>query len=229
MFPQRRGSVMRSEGKMIVGVPNNERLQEPTLTLLARAAMPVRLASRACVGDVTGKHPARVVLLRSRDMPDAVERGVVTVAVTTQSMVAESERNVAELALLSFSHYRVVIASRVLDSVSELRGRSVATTFPRLTARYLHEQGIDNVAIFTVTGSTEAYAASGAVDAIVDICASGATLRANALRPIGEILRAQAVLITASRLSDDVRSDVEALAARLGAASSPYSSAQEQR
>ena len=73
----------------------------------------------------------------------------------------------------------------------------VATKYVNLTRRFFAEHGVADYRIVESLGATEGAPASGAAELIVDITTTGATLAANALKPLddGMILRSQATLI----------------------------------
>ena len=73
----------------------------------------------------------------------------------------------------------------------------VATKYVNLTRRFFAEHGVADYRIVESLGATEGAPASGAAELIVDITTTGATLAANALKPLddGTILRSQAKLI----------------------------------
>ena len=73
----------------------------------------------------------------------------------------------------------------------------VATKYVNLTRRFFAEHGVADYRIVESLGATEGAPAAGAAELIVDITTSGATLAANALKPLddGVILRSQATLV----------------------------------
>ena len=73
----------------------------------------------------------------------------------------------------------------------------VATKYVNLTRRFFAEHGVAHYRIVESLGATEGAPASGSAELIVDITTTGATLAANALKPLddGVILRSQATLI----------------------------------
>ena len=73
----------------------------------------------------------------------------------------------------------------------------VATKYVNLTRRFFAEHGVADYRIVESLGATEGAPAAGAAELIVDITTTGATLAANALKPLddGVILRSQATLV----------------------------------
>ena len=72
-----------------------------------------------------------------------------------------------------------------------------ATKYVNLTRRFFREHGVADYRIVESLGATEGAPAAGAAELIVDIATTGATLSANALKPLddGVILRSQATLV----------------------------------
>ncbi|MDX2138411.1 MAG: ATP phosphoribosyltransferase [Chloroflexota bacterium] len=77
------------------------------------------------------------------------------------------------------------------------RNLRVATTFPFMARQFLHTQGIHHFTIVNAEGAIEAAPTIGYADIIVDLVATGTTLRENHLKPLsdGVILQSQACLI----------------------------------
>jgi ATP phosphoribosyltransferase len=85
------------------------------------------------------------------------------------------------------------------------RSIRIATTYPLMTRRFLHERGIHYFTIVNAEGAIEAAPTIGYADAIVDLVQTGTTLRENHLKPVsdGVILESQACLIGNVRLLRD--------------------------
>ncbi len=76
----------------------------------------------------------------------------------------------------------------------DLAGRRIATSFPRVTAAYLADAGVE-AQVVEVRGAVEVTPQLGVADAVVDLVASGGTLRMNGLRPVSTLLASEAVLV----------------------------------
>jgi ATP phosphoribosyltransferase len=158
--------------------------------------------------------------VRADDIPEYVQDGVVDCGITGLDIVRERAADVAELLLLGFGACTLeaaVPAESTAQSLEDLRGARVATSFPRL-ARDLMPTPIELV---DVHGSVELAPRLGLADAIVDLVSSGSTLRTNGLRSIARLLESEAVLIGASDAKPDAlhlagvfRSVVDARGAR---------------
>jgi ATP phosphoribosyltransferase len=81
-----------------------------------------------------------------------------------------------------------------IQDPSELDGCRIATSFPRITERYLHEHNA-KVHLVPLAGSVEIMITLGVADAIVDLVETGSTLAANRLRVLTDIGHYETVLI----------------------------------
>jgi len=139
----------------------------------------------------------RYILCRASDVVTYVEYGVADVGIAGLDKLRESERNVYEPLLLPFGHCRLALCGLVERPDVPLRYMSqpsVATSFPKLTARFFREQGI-NAEVIRLSGSVELAPLLGLSDLIVDLVETGSTLRANGLTEIETIMEIQSVLI----------------------------------
>ncbi len=80
----------------------------------------------------------------------------------------------------------------------------VATSYPKLTADFFRQRGV-NAEIITLKGSVELAPLVGLADLIVDIVQTGSTLRANGLVEFRTIMHSQDVFI-ANRASYRLKS-----------------------
>ena len=81
-------------------------------------------------------------------------------------------------------------------------GRRIATSFPRVTAAHLAAARCE-AQVVEVRGAVEVTPQLGVADAVVDLVASGSTLRMNGLGPIATLLASEAVLVARAGLPND--------------------------
>ena len=114
----------------------------------------------------------------------------------------------------------MVVATKDESSVRSAeqlpRGTRVATSFPRIAARYFDALGIE-IEIAPVSGATEIAPHLGVADVIVDISSTGSTLRVHGLREIGSIMSSTARLVASpgTLVDPEARARVEELAGAL--------------
>jgi ATP phosphoribosyltransferase len=169
-----------------------------TLELLDRIGFDtkeVRDNDRKLVFDDAG-----IVTMRPSDVPTYVEAGVADIGVTGKDVLMEqSERDVYELVDLGYGHCRMVLATaagpdRALEALRRLGVVRIATKYPRLAARHFQQTG-RQAEIVEVKGSVELAPVTGLVEGIVDLTATGTTLRENGLVVREEIAECTARLI----------------------------------
>ena len=144
---------------------------------------------------------AGIVTMRPSDVPTYVEAGAADIGITGKDVVMEqSERSVFELLDLGFGRCRMVLASvadepdPAVEALRRLGVVRVATKYPRIAADFFERTG-RQAEIVEVKGSVELAPLTGLVEAIVDLTATGTTLRENRLAIREEIAVATARLI----------------------------------
>jgi ATP phosphoribosyltransferase len=165
-----------------------------------------------------------VITMRPSDVPTYVEAGAADIGVTGKDVLLEQlasrpgehGRDVYELLDLGYGRCTMVLASKAtggadgvdpaLESLRRLGVMRVATKYPRIAARHLEETGRQGE-IVEVKGSVELAPLTGMVDAIVDLTATGTTLRENNL-----VVREEIVLCTARLIANPVAHKLKAAA-----------------
>jgi ATP phosphoribosyltransferase len=143
---------------------------------------------------------AGLVTMRPSDVPTYVEAGAADIGITGKDVLMEqSEREVYELVDLGFGRCRMVFASaagedRAAETLRRLGVVRVATKYPRVAAWHFRRTG-RQAEIVEVKGSVELAPLTGLVEGIVDLTATGTTLRENGLEIREEIAVCTARLI----------------------------------
>ncbi len=150
---------------------------------------------------LTAEDPARglrFLALKAVDIPTYVEHGAADMGIVGKDLILEQGRDVYEPLDLGFGACRLVVAEpgalRSRDDPRTWSSLRVATKYPRLTERHFSQKGIQ-VEIVHLSGSIELAPAMGLAERIVDLVATGRTLRENGLVEVEEILKASARLI----------------------------------
>ena len=167
-----------------------------------------------------------LITMRPSDVPTYVEAGAADLGITGKDVLAEHpERDVYELLDLGFGPCRMVFATvagedRAAEALRRLGVMRVATKYPRIAAAYFERTG-RQAEIVEVKGSVELAPLTGLAEGIVDLTATGTTLRENGLVIREEILASTARLIAnpvAHKLRaaaiDDVVARIRAVMAR---------------
>ncbi len=141
----------------------------------------------------------RVVLVRPADVPAYVDFGAADLGVAGKDSLWESPGSHYELVDLGFGACTLVLA---VPAGSPITGAPetwpstmrIATKYPAATQGHMRGLG-QAVEVVRLHGSVELAPLVGLADAIVDLTASGRTLRENRLRVVAEVGRSTARLI----------------------------------
>lgn len=150
-----------------------------------------------------------VITMRPSDVPTYVEAGAADIGVTGKDVLLEQGsqpgdsrqrgRDVYELLDLGYGGCTMVLATEAgpdptVETLRRLGVIRVATKYPRIASRYMEETG-RQAEIVEVKGSVELAPLTGLAEAIVDLTATGTTLRENNLVVREEIVHCTARLI----------------------------------
>jgi ATP phosphoribosyltransferase len=158
-----------------------------------------------------------VITMRPSDVPTYVEAGAADIGVTGKDVLLEQApeqpgargREVYELLDLGYGRCTMVLASKAgpdpaHEALRRLGVMRVATKYPRIAARHLEQTG-RQAEIVEVKGSVELAPLTGMVEAIVDLTATGSTLRENNL-----VVREEIVVCTARLIANPVAHKLKA-------------------
>jgi ATP phosphoribosyltransferase len=158
-----------------------------------------------------------VITMRPSDVPIYVEAGAADLGITGKDVLLEQAaqrpgeggREVYELLDLGFGRCTMVLASKAgpdpaVEALRRLGVMRVATKYPRIASRHLEETG-RQAEIVEVKGSVELAPLTGVVEAIVDLTATGTTLRENNL-----VVREEIVVCTARLIANPVAHKLKA-------------------
>jgi ATP phosphoribosyltransferase len=179
-----------------LALPNKGRLAEPAIELLRAAGLDFELSERRLTATVANAD-LELLFVRTEDIAEYVADGLVEIGLTGADLVAEHGGNLSTILPLGFGACSLVLATpRDGDAreVGDLQGRRIATSFPRVTGAFLAEAGVE-AQVVEVRGAVEVTPQLGVADAVVDLVATGSTLRMNGLRPMATLLASEAVLV----------------------------------
>jgi ATP phosphoribosyltransferase len=163
-----------------------------------------------------------IVTMRPSDVPTYVEAGAADLGITGKDVLMEhSERDVYELMDLGYGRCQMVLAGvagedRAAEALRRLGVMRIATKYPRIAARHFLETG-RQAEIVEVKGSVELAPITGLAEAIVDLTATGTTLRENGL-----VVREEIAVCTARLIANPVAhklraATIDGLLERVGA------------
>ncbi|HET9101831.1 MAG TPA: ATP phosphoribosyltransferase [Solirubrobacteraceae bacterium] len=145
-----------------------------------------------------------IVTMRPSDVPTYVEAGAADIGITGKDVLMEqSEREVYELMDLGYGRCVMVLAGedgpdRAQEALRRLGVVRIATKYPRIAARHFLDTG-RQAEIVEVKGSVELAPLTGLAEAIVDLTATGTTLRENGL-----VIREEIAVCTARLIANPV-------------------------
>ena len=155
---------------------------------------------------------AGIITMRPSDVPTYVEAGAADLGITGKDVLMEqSEREVYELTDLGYGRCTIVLAGvagedRAAEALRRLGVMRIATKYPRLATRFFLETG-RQAEIVEVKGSVELAPLTGLVEGIVDLTATGTTLRENGL-----VVREEIAVCTARLIANPVAHKLKASA-----------------
>jgi ATP phosphoribosyltransferase len=200
---------MRRRGvpELRIAVPRGA-LFKDTLDLLDRLGLDtaeVRDNDRKLLFDHAG-----IITMRPSDVPTYVEAGAADLGITGKDVLSEQpERDVYELRDLGYGRCTLVVATvegddPVQDALRHLGVVRVATKYPKVATAHFLATG-RQAEIVEVKGSVELAPLTGLVEAIVDLTATGTTLRENHL-----VVREEIAVCTARLIANPVADKLKA-------------------
>lgn len=165
---------------------------EDAVRALGAAGLPVEILrdnGRRLVYRADG---VEFIISRPTDVPVFVEHGAADLGIVGKDVLEEKGPNVMELKDLGTGACRMILAApedrtdEVQKSISHAEVVRVATKFPNIARRYF--EGIGRQAeIIALHGSIELAPLVGLAECIVDLTATGTTLRENNLEILDDI------------------------------------------
>lgn len=185
---------MSGRERLTIAVPKGSLYEESARRLrYAGVAVPTEVGRKLRV--TTDDGSVDLLLLRATDVPAYVEFGAADCGIVGKDTLWETDRSVSELSDLGFGACRLVVAGRRSDGYHEgarfptfLR---VATKFKRSAQDYFSERDLP-CEIVALHGSVELAPIVGLSDVIVDLVATGSTLKAHDMVEIDQIARSSA-------------------------------------
>lgn len=180
-----------------VAVPNKGSLSESAIAILTEAGYKQRRTSKDLALTDTANE-VEFYYLRPRDIAVYVGEGTLDVGISGRDLVLDSHADDDILMELGFggSTFRFAGRPGVADSVKDLAGKRIATSFAGILSDHLAEHGVE-ASVVKLDGAVESAVQLGVADVIADVVETGTTLRQAGLEVFGEpILTSEAVLIT---------------------------------
>jgi len=183
-----------------LGIPKGS-LQDTTVDLFRKAGWKIGVSERSYFPTIDDA-AIRCSLVRAQEMARYVEDGTLDAGLTGKDWILENDSQVEVICDLIYSKasFRptrwvlVVPEDSAVRTPEDLRGKRIATELVNYTKRFFASRNIPVDVEFS-WGATEAKAADGLVDAIVEVTETGSTIRANRLRIVCELFESNPRLI----------------------------------
>jgi len=209
------------EGKVSIAVPTGA-LLSGALSVLAESGLARLTADELGRQLLIDRAGVRVILVRPSDVPAYVDHGAADLGIVGKDILWETPGSHYELVDLRFGGCRLVLA---VPDASSLNGPDtwppmirVATKYPRTATSWFEAHG-QAVEVVRLHGSVELAPQVGLVDGIVDLTATGRTLKENRLR-ITAVLGSSTARLIANQASLKTRSaSVQSVVSKLREAS----------
>lgn len=215
---------MTARDRLRIAVQKSGRLAEPSQALLTQCGLRFRQSRDKlfCYGEGMA---VDLLLVRDDDIPGLIADGVCDLGIVGRNVLAEHRlaravagqgESVQEARALGFGGCRLAIAvpqDMAYTSPADLAGRRIATSYPALLGDWLARHGVQ-AQVVVLNGSVEIAPRLGTADLVCDLVSSGATLAANQLREVAEVIRSEAVLAATTAPLLDARGDLRDLLLR---------------
>lgn len=179
-----------------IAIQKSGRLNEKSVELLRNCGLDFDNYKSSLISPVAN-FPLEILFLRDDDIPEYVQDGIADLGIAGENIIEETEVSVSYLQKLGFGRCSLKIAVpnyTNYQSMQELNGKSIATTYPVILSKFLQKENVQ-ADIRTISGSVEISPGLGLSDAICDLVSTGGTLKSNGLKPFADVMSSEAVLI----------------------------------
>jgi ATP phosphoribosyltransferase len=179
-----------------IAIQKSGRLNEKSVELLKNCGLNFDNYKSSLISPVSN-FPLEILFLRDDDIPEYVQDGIADLGIVGENIIEETEVSVNYLQRLGFGKCSLKIAvpnNNSIQSLDELNGKSIATTYPVILGKFLQKQNIQ-AEIRTISGSVEISPGLGLSDAICDLVSTGGTLKSNGLMAFADVMSSEAILI----------------------------------
>ncbi|KAI9295905.1 ATP phosphoribosyltransferase [Neoconidiobolus thromboides FSU 785] len=188
--------------RLLIAIPKKGRLHEKCLTLLDNIDIQFHRKPRHDIA-LAKNLPVAILFLPAADIAKYVAKGNVSLGITGQDIIAESEveEKINVELKLGFGRCKlqlqVPIKEKEIIEPAHVAGKRIVTSFPNLSKAYFNSLNsqVDTKVEF-VSGSVEVACTLGLAEGIVDLVESGETMKAAGLHAIGTIMESEAVLLS---------------------------------
>ncbi|MGC5040969.1 MULTISPECIES: ATP phosphoribosyltransferase [unclassified Streptomyces] len=179
-----------------IAVPNKGSLSGPAAEMLHEAGYRQRRESKE-LRIVDPANEVEFFYLRPRDIAIYVASGQLDIGLTGRDLLIDSGADAEEILPLGFARSTFHYAGKpgTITGLSDLAGKTVATSYEGIVAGHLAEHGIE-ASVVHLDGAVETAIQLGVAQVIADVVETGTSLRNAGLEVVGEpIMQSEAVVI----------------------------------
>jgi ATP phosphoribosyltransferase len=201
-----------------IAIQKSGRLYDDSIRLLKECGIELNNGNKQLKA-LAYNFPLEVFFLRDDDIPQYVFDSVADIGIVGENVLLEKHRDIELVARLGFGRCRLSVAvpkAMPYNSVADLNGLKIATTYSHLLQQYLTAQQV-TAEIHEISGSVEIAPGIGLADAICDLVSSGSTLFTNGLKEVEVILQSESVLAANKNLTAEKREILGRLLLRINA------------
>lgn len=179
-----------------LAIQKEGRLTEETIELLRHSGFEFDNYQRRLFS-LCRNFPLEIIFVRDDDIPNYIAAGTADLGIIGQNLLYEEKVKVKKLLNLRFGLCSLVVAvpkDSTLETLSDLEGKTIATTYPNSTEKFFRQNRI-SIKVFKISGSVEIAPTLGIAHAIADLSATGSSLALNDLKIIAKVYDSEAVLI----------------------------------
>lgn len=196
---------MSLNSRVVFALPSKGALAEPTMDFLKACDLKVNQSNpRQYTATLPALPTVDVLFQRVNDIVYKIADGTVDLGITGLDVVRELTGDDGDVVILHenlrYGRCQLVLAvpetwldvesmADIADIALELRENKhrnlrVATKFTNLARQFLHQHGVHHFTLVEAEGAIEAAPTLGYADIIIDLSATGTTLRENHLKPL---------------------------------------------
>lgn len=187
--------------RLHLAIQKSGRLSDFSRDLLRDAGLRIQTSKNALAARVEN-FPIDLMFVRDDDIPTFVsdgvcEFGIVGLNVLEEFALGHPEPRFEIVAPLNFGRCALRIAAPDAfdyQGVQSFQDARIATSYPRLTARFLERHGV-SAEVVEMSGAVELAPRLGIAGFVCDLVSTGATLEANGLRVVETVLESEAVFV----------------------------------
>ncbi len=187
-----------------IAIQKSGRLNEKSVDILKKCGLSFENYKSSLIS-ACSNFPLEFLFLRDDDIPEYVQDGIAHIGICGENVIVEKGAKVTYLQKLGFGKCTLKIAipndSPIIE-VSDLNGKSIATTYPVILQNYLNKNNLQSE-IIEISGSVEIAPNLGLSSAICDIVSTGGTLKSNGLKSFVNVMHSEAILIGTEKIAEN--------------------------